>query len=74
MRTDAQVAIVLAVLACLFGASYFFVSYREHACAQHCQAAGFPGYDYHGFSGGGRKLSGDSCKCTNAGSLSPPRS
>ncbi len=71
MRTDAVVAILLLIFAVALGVSYLVVRERENSCAAHCREAGFAGYEYKGFGGGGRHLVADSCKCSNVGSFPP---
>jgi len=73
MRTDSMVALAVLALAVVFAASYFVVTHRERACADHCRVTGHAGYEYQGFGGSGRfTLRGDSCKCSNIGTLVPP--
>ena len=73
MRTDSMVALAVLGLAVVLVASYLVVAHRERACADHCRVTGHAGYEYQGFSGSGRSLlRGDSCKCSNIGTLVPP--
>ena len=73
MRTDSMVVLAVLILAVVLVASYLFVNYRERACADHCQTAGYAGYDYKSFSGLRLALNGDTCKCTNVGSFNSPQ-
>ena len=66
MRIDAIVAVVVFTLLGIYAVSWVIVEHREHACAEHCQAKGGAGYEYKGFSGGGKSLKADSCRCTSA--------
>jgi hypothetical protein len=66
VRTDASVATWLLIFVGLFVAASYFVSYREHACESRCLESGYTSYSYKGFTGGGKILGRDSCKCLNA--------
>jgi len=66
MREYAKpLAITLLICAMIYLSAVWIIEVREQRCAEKCQNAGASGYEYKGFSGSGRALGADSCKCIN---------